>query len=259
MKFEIDVPGPILDNVEFPHAFPLPPNLNDQILSPGHAQTERTWYYYLAEIAARHLLNRILRNHIWNIDACTERQIRQMIAQAEEFEEQVYQWYVSLPPMFSFDIPTGYVLEDNQDELAFILRQRYLRCRELIGRPFLKLCVEQPLQIDPQLRSRMASYASQCLQSTILRNSAVSPQFHQGTWFLLRNITSSTLLLGAAAIAQTRADLLGAQEIVVPESWKETIQGAVEIVEPYWEQNRGGLPEMKKLIDAVLASCHESE
>lgn len=253
------MPGPILDNVEFPHAFPLPPNLSDQALSPGHAQTERAWYYYLAEIGARHMLNRILRTHTWNTDVRTERQIRQMVAQADDFEEQVHQWYLSLPPMFYFEIPSGYVLEPHPSELAYILRHRYLGCRELIGRPFLKLCVENPLQIDPGLRSRVAALASQSLQYCLLRVGKISPQLHQGTWFALRNMASSTLMLGAASTAQKCSDLLGAHELAIPTDWKELIIGAVDRVGPYWEQNRGGVPELRSIIHAVLERCAEEE
>lgn len=253
------MPGPILDNVEFPHAFPLPPDLNDQPVSPGHAQTEQTWYYYLAEIAARHMVNRIVRTHLWNAENFTVTQIRQVIAQADEFEKQIHQWYLSLPPIFFFKIPVGYELEQLPSELAFILRQRYFRCRELVGRPFLRMCVEKALEIDAQLRSRVASLASQCLKYCLLRASNASPQFHQGTWFLLRNITSSTLMLGAASIARRQPDLLGAQEVVIPEGWTEMIRGSVENLSPYWEQKRGGLPEMKKLIDTVLISCAEAD
>lgn len=257
LKLEIDVPGPILDNVEFPHAFPLPPNLNDQVLSPRHEQAERGWYYYLAEIAARHMLNRILRLHTWRMEIRTEKQIREMVAQADELEEQVQQWYDSLPPMFSFEIPTGDVLEPHPDEQAFILRHRYMGCRELIGRPFVKLCVEKPLDIEPQLRSRVTSLASQCLQYCLLRVHKVSPQLHQGTWFLLRNMASSAMMLGAASMAQKRPWLLGAREMVVPADWKGNILEAVEITKPYWEQNRGGTSELREMIWTVLDAVED--
>lgn len=259
LKFEIDVPGPILDNVDFPHAFPLAPNLIDQPSSPRYTQTERTWYYYLAEIAARHMLNRILRSHNFASKVHTEGQIRQMIAQADEFEEQLHQWYLSLPPMFFFEIPTGYNLAEHPDELAFILRHRYLACRELIGRPFLKLCVENPLQIDPELRSQIASLGSQSLQYCLLRVSKATPQLHQGTWFVLRNLASSTLLVGAASIAQRYPDLLGARDLIFPAAWKELILATMDIVDPYWGMNQGGISETKTLIHAVLNGCTEDD
>lgn len=66
-------------------------------------------------------------------------------------------------------------------------------------------------------------------------------------------------MLGAATLARRRPDLLGAQELIIPEGWMEMIRGAVERLSPYWVQNRGGLPEMKRTIDAVLASCAEDE
>lgn len=198
------------------------------------------------------MLNRLLRVHTWKSEIRTENQIREMVARAEELEEQVQQWYMSLPPMFSFNIPTGTDLEMLPDELAFILRHRYMRCRELIGRPFVRLCVEKSLQIESRLRSRVASLASQCLRFCLLRIHKVSPQLHQGTWFLLRNMASTALMLGAVSIAQKNFWLLGAQEIVVPPDWKEKIQEAVEVTTPYWEQNCGGVSELRKMIWAVL-------
>lgn len=198
------------------------------------------------------MLNRLLRVHTWKSDIRTENQIREMVAQAEELEEQVQQWYMSLPPIFAFEIPTGYELESLEDELAFILRHRYMGCRELIGRPFVKLCVEKPLQIEPRLRSRVASLASQCLRYCLLRVHRVTPQLHQGTWFLLRNMASSTMMLGAASMAQKRSWLLGAQEVVVPTNWKGKLLEAVEATTPYWEQSSGGLPELRKMIWTML-------
>ncbi|KAH7176383.1 glycosyl hydrolase family 3 N terminal domain-containing protein [Dactylonectria macrodidyma] len=249
LRVELPLPSPILDIVGFPHAFPLPPNVGQ---SAEISDNERTWYYYLAEIAARHLFNRLVTLHSWPVDKPTSDQVQRMIAQADIFEAQLHDWYISLPPIFQFDIPDGYTSQPHPDDLTQILRSRYLCLRELVARPFVKLTVDTPLDIDPRLRARVISLASLSLQYCMLKLSQVAPHRHQGTWFGLRNVASSSLILGAVNIAHQRTWLTGAQELALPQGWRERVAQAVETIGPYWDEPSGGAPEMKRIVQSVL-------
>lgn len=253
------MPGPILDNVDFPYAFPLPPDLGEEVFSPGRADAERGWYYYLSEIAARHLLNRISRTHAQKSWANSEGEIRRMVAQAEELEEQVQQWYASLPSLFHFDIPSAYSLTPHPDELAYILQNRYINAQELIGRPFVRICIEKRLQIEPRLREQVAAFASRGLQCCMLKIHPYRPQIHHGTWFALRNTVCMGLILASANEAQQRPWLLGAQEMVVPPRWREALIEAKQALEPYWDYPGDGLKELASILDAILGRFPDND
>ena len=251
---ELDIPGSILENANPTHTFPLPPSVLEQSAELEPSEGERGWYYYLSEIAARHLLNRVLRAHSWSKEQPAMREIRNMIAQAEIFENQLHEWHSRLPAMFYFETPSGPAIDLASDDLVQILRSRYLTCRELIYRPFVRLCVENRLDIDPDTRRLVASLASQSLQYCVYKLSQVSPHLHHGTWFALRNAATSSLILIAASKACSDLNLLGAHELVLPEGWRERISRTLDIVNPFWSINEGGSLEIRQIIESSLAN-----
>lgn len=194
LRMELSLPSPVLDSINFPYAFPTPPATADA----GHEYatetvvSERSWYFFLSDIAARHLLNRLLRTDTdspatTTNTTLTPHTVRRMIAQADMIETQVTNWHASLPSTLYFDVPVGYTPEPLLDDLSLILRYRYFAMRELVGRPFVRLCVERSIDhLDAATRPVVLSSAGQSLRYCILKLHGVLACRHQGIWLALR-------------------------------------------------------------------------
>ena len=205
--------------MDFPYTFPHPPDFHEVALESGDHDEARSWFYYQAEIAIRHLLNRILRTLSWSSENPSAREIGRLLAQSELLKTQLHDWYTSLPATLQFDITEGYSALPHDDDLIQILFHRYLSCRELLTRPFLKICVESSLEVEPQLRGRLISLAARCSRILMLKISHVTPYRHQGNWFLLRTVATASCILGAVHLASQRLPLKAAREVGSPPDW----------------------------------------
>jgi hypothetical protein len=156
--------------------------------------------------------------------------------------------------MFNFVIPAGHEIAPHPDDVIQILRHRYLTCKELISRPFLRLCVETPLAYEEPLKERILSLASVCLQYCMLKLSQVAPHYHQGTWFGIRNAASSTLLLCSVSLAHRTPSLLGSRDLRLPHGWQTTASEAFRTLSPLWRDNRGGASKIGQLVQSALVA-----
>lgn len=109
IRMEVDVPSSGLAKVTYPDIFPTPPfgspsphaedaesgfDLQNPVSSTSlDPDLERSWYYYLAEIAGRRIFNRVV-NSFYKNDESTwlTTPIDVMIRIAEELDEQLTQW-----------------------------------------------------------------------------------------------------------------------------------------------------------------------
>ncbi|RTE84400.1 hypothetical protein BHE90_001046 [Fusarium euwallaceae] len=260
LRLELPLPSPsVLDNAYFPLAFPQPPSLGSHPLDPDTTERERSWYYYLSEIAARHLINRLLQMNSEVPTTPTEKQVRRMISQAEMMETQIFDWYSSLPPIFYFDIPEGYQIGFHPNAMIFVLRHRYFTLRELVSRPFVRLCVDRLVDgMDPSLYTPVTSFASQCLQFCMLKLGQVVGHRHQGAWYTIRMTTSSCLTLAAVHRAQRQAEECQAvrivQNVILPETWRDRVRQAVDSNQPQFDEPNGGASNLKLVVGAILES-----
>ncbi|KAJ9143478.1 putative C6 transcription factor [Pleurostoma richardsiae] len=256
LRPELSLPPSVLEDCEVLHPFPTLPDLEDPRLGIAAVDSERGWYYYLAEIAARHLINNLLECHVYDFDNIQPSDVARMIRHAEVFEAQIHEWRSSLPAQLHFDIPTDLTLSELNDPMTVVLRQRYLSSLELTYRPLLRICTDFPLDdlqgYDGPLRSRVAALASQNLRFSYLKILRISKKLHHGTWFNLRSLTGSCLRFAAAEKAQRDRKLLGAQELQIPPNWRSRVINALEILQPYWNSNRGGGAGLMALIDQAL-------
>jgi hypothetical protein len=251
----LDLPGSALEDIDLSQTFPLPPTLDGGLSNSESDVTERGWYYYLAEIAARHLINRMLRGRSEARTAGSSEEIWRMLSDVELFETQVHEWHLALPPMLKFDIPEGPFLQPEPDELKQILRHRYLTNRELIYRPFIRLCVEHELDsLEPNLRAAVTSLASHGLQYCMYKLSQLSPQRHQGTWFMIRGYATHAMILLAASKARKNPNFLGAAGIMMPDDWRERISQTMQELGPCWDDGPGGVGEIRRLVEWGLAT-----
>ncbi|KAI3579888.1 glycosyl hydrolase family 3 N terminal domain-containing protein [Fusarium oxysporum f. sp. albedinis] len=255
LRLELPLPTlPILDNAYLPLAFPQPPDFGSH---PDASDKERSWYYYLSEIAARHVINRLVQMNSEAPEFPNEKHVRRMISQAELMQSQISDWHSSLPPIFHFDTPQGYTADAVADPMVFILRHRYISLCELVSRPFVRLCVDQLAdEMDASLHGIITSYASQCVRFCILKLDQVAGHRHQGTWYGIRVATSAALILAAVDRAQRQAKEDEAfrlvQSVTLPETWKGAVARGAASVQQYLDEPNGGCSNLKGLLEGVV-------
>lgn len=156
----------MLEHIEDRLTFPSPPAANclfDETIA---------WYYFLADIAARHLINRIIDAKV-EISGCpSEVQANSLLRSYEVFGSQLQDWYLSLPPEISFPPPDA-TISSESNIYKRILRSRYLFIKELLCRPFVRLCLKFDLKLPSALDDEIVSIASLGLQYCAWRLKAV--------------------------------------------------------------------------------------
>ncbi|KAL2673821.1 hypothetical protein Neosp_012265 [[Neocosmospora] mangrovei] len=254
---ELSLPPSVLQDCEVLRPFPTLPDLDDPRLGDPLIDSERSWLYYLAEIAARHLINDLLECHVYDFDSLQRADVVRMIRHTEIFEAQIDEWRSSLPAQLQFDMPEDWTLPELDHPMKMVLRQRYLSSLELTYRPLLRLCTDFSLEdfqgYEASLLSRVVKLASQNLRFSYLKIVNTSRSLHQGTWFNLRSLTGSCLRFAAAEKAQRDGKLAGAQEVQIPPGWRSCVMKAIETLQPYWASKRGGGAGLMDLMDQALA------
>ncbi|KAL3451834.1 hypothetical protein BJX65DRAFT_266953, partial [Aspergillus insuetus] len=227
MREEIALPPTGLAKVEHSDAFPSPPvsvpngdtERQAEQLEALDASSERSWYYYLSEIASRRIMNRITATlHPPNPEEWANTPVHHLQRIAEELDTQVAQWVDSLPPSsrLSFENPV--------DELSYVLRARYLDLRDRIWRPFLYLAAHSSPQ-NPSLYI-YARNASICLDMVCKQvQHCFIRHRHHGSWLAARGFYTKGLLVLLAAKSQN---------IAMPSSWMSVIDTCIAGLR-YWE------------------------
>jgi hypothetical protein len=214
-----------------------------------------SWYYYLSDIAARHLINRILK-FIATTSASeppTELQARALLRNHKMFKTQLEGWHQSLPPQISFPPPTS-ALEPEPDIFKRILRARHLVILELLCRPFVRICLNYHLSLSDEMIDEIASVASHGLQCCVWRLQAVRtvPRLDHGVWIWVRNCTACSMILIGAARSSIYSDLNAAPRMWLPENWREDILGFLSGMEMFSREPRGGVMHCYGLVSSSL-------
>lgn len=163
-----------------------------------HNEFEEGWYYYLADIAARRILQRIISSLYGGGEAgWVDASLHNLLQTAEELDRQLTEWHRTLPELISFDIELP-----ADGELAYHLQARFLEIRERIYRPFLYRSLHKrvdhtrdDLTEHALLGPLVQIHASTCAKLT--RHWDVRHR-HHGTWFMVRQSFTAALLLLAA-------------------------------------------------------------
>lgn len=254
LRLEMDVPG-IFDNVDLPHDFRLAPTPSPGLLSGGSGSDddERYWYYYLVEIAARHQINHVASTMVWRGTPTTSA-TRRMVNLAETLERSVHGWHAPLPTVFAFEVPMGGDVTPHIDDLTQILRHRYLCCRELIGRSFVRLCVGAPFVLDrkPALKARILYFVSVGLPFCMLKLPEIAPHQHHGTWFRLRDAAISIVLLCSVSLAQERSNSHDLHQLKLPDGWQAKALNTADVLRPYRSDHRGGISNVGWIMQRIL-------
>ncbi|KAF4444954.1 transcriptional regulatory STB4 [Fusarium acutatum] len=244
IRYEIpSLPGSMLEHIEDRLTFPSPPAANclfDETIA---------WYYFLADIAARHLINRIVDSKV-EISACpSEVQARSLLRSHEVFGSQLQDWYLSLPPEISFPPPDS-TISPESNIYKRILRSRYLFIKELLCRPFVRLCLNYDLELPSALDDEIRSIASMGLQYCSWRLKAVDRmnKLDHGLWIWIRNSTACSMILIGAARSLQFQSATASGRLVLPQDWRETVVGFLHGLEEYSHETRGGVASCYRLV-----------
>ncbi|KAK2668916.1 Alpha-L-rhamnosidase, six-hairpin glycosidase domain [Fusarium oxysporum f. sp. vasinfectum] len=244
IRYEIpSLPGSMLEHIEDRLTFPSPPAANclfDETIA---------WYYFLADIAARHLINRIVDAKV-EISGCpSEVQARSLLRSYEVFGSQLQDWYLSLPPEISFPPPDA-TISPESNIYKRILRSRYLFIKELLCRPFVRLCLNYDLELPSALDDEIVSIASLGLQYCAWRLKAVDRmnKLDHGLWIWIRNSTACSMILIGAARSLQFHSVTASKRLVLPQDWREIVVSFLHGLEKYSHETRGGVAACYRLV-----------
>ncbi|KAL4751968.1 hypothetical protein BDW72DRAFT_212359 [Aspergillus terricola var. indicus] len=202
------------------------------------ASSERSWYYYLSEIAGQRIANRVTAA-LYPLDPeeWTRMPVQNLLRIAEELDSQVIQWVENFPPFVRFNS------ERTADELSYFLHARYLDLRERIWRPFLYLAAHSSPQ-DPNLPTYI-QHASKCLDSIFkhILNCSIKHR-HHGSWFAGRNLFTKGLLVLVAAKSPN---------IAMPSNWVTIIDTCIAGIR-YWEDEAPDLRAARHITQHICQS-----
>lgn len=225
------------------HSFIASPGIHegDTNLTPISMIQQRSWFYYLAELALRRIGNRVLNafyredHHIW-----ANMNIHSMTRIGEEFIRLLDQWHDSLPAQLSYnqndlqDIPP--------EELSFMIRVRVLEIRGWIYRPFLYHAIHNRPHESQQ--SFLPPFVTQALEHcTLLIKTNSIRHRHHGIWYTCRVSAGAALSIVAAARCGN---------FPLPDDWQTTVQLAIETL-IFWEKTGpGDLRVARAILEELL-------
>ncbi|KAI9038749.1 uncharacterized protein KD926_010484 [Aspergillus affinis] len=259
LRAEINLPNSSLADIHYSDMHPSPPDIDDDGviaefgLSPqerpswsrsairttfgSRQQHEQTWYYYLTEITLRRIANRVLNLfYAGDYSNWTSDLVPFMVKAAEQFEQQLQEWYAGLPPLIQFrdDAPPI-------EELPYHVRDRVLEIKTWIYAPFLHYAIHSPpgapyRDIIQPLVEKSVAYSFYMMRD--------KPNWHRhhGSWYMIRSIASSCLLILGAIRCCT---------IPVPGEWREEIRAAIRRMQ-YWAAEGPGIYRAIEVLETYL-------
>ncbi|KAL2860710.1 uncharacterized protein BJX67DRAFT_386398 [Aspergillus lucknowensis] len=250
MREEIALPPTELAKVEYSDAFPSPPGSCLKSDGQSHAEplmaldpiSERSWYYYLSEIAGRRIVNRVTAAlHPLNPEEWTSTSVHHLQRIAGELDAQIVQWLENLPPSFR---PGD---DGPPDGLSYFLHTRYLILREQIWRPFLYLAAHSSPE-DPNLPIYTQN-ACICLDFIVkyVQNCFIKHR-HHGSWFAARNLFTKGLLLLVAAKSRN---------ITMPSNWMAIVDTCIAGL-MYWEDEAPDLHAARLTLQHIYQSVNQA-
>ncbi|KAF5543892.1 heterokaryon incompatibility protein [Fusarium mexicanum] len=220
LRYEISLPPSGVTQCDYPDMFPSPPT---ELTSPsayGRGDTfdddivpeeEKSWFYYLAEISYRRMMNRAMAVMARSREQGWSDNISEAMEHCKEFNEQIDLWYSHIPPQID---PKNAVHANN--ELAQFLKNRELSCREWIHRPFLFYVLHK--SPEDEHYGRAIPLAQRCLELCVEHLfRTYGHNRHHGTWYIARSCVTKALILLAAAKSG---------RISLPSGWKEALETA---------------------------------
>ncbi|UQC79176.1 vegetative cell wall protein gp1 [Colletotrichum lupini] len=243
LRCEIPLPPSGITGLGYPDLFPSPPS---EVASPAaqpsvldileddiQPEEEKSWFYYLAEISSRRMINRAISIFGYNGEQAWTRDIAKVLEKSEEFDEHINLWCLHIPSQIHWQNR-----EPSNNELVHFIQNRATSCREWIHRPFLYYVVHQPAD-DPWI-PRVMPLAEKCLELSLELLLDANPHHrHHGTWFMARAAMTRALLL-LAAVKSNRFSRL-------PERWKQGVDTATWALQRWY----GEAPDLRKAASVL--------
>ncbi|KAL4874764.1 hypothetical protein BJY04DRAFT_224672 [Aspergillus karnatakaensis] len=259
VRYELcELPPSDLSLSDFPFALPSFPvyqspfggSPENNAHSPSTPALDSTpYYYYLAEISMRRLLNRV-RNAVRILSPTLDIQaIKQFTTTLCHLEEQLHQWVICLPPALRFNMPLESRPPPQEPELVKLVRERYVEVRELLCRAYLYLCIHASL--DRELAAMYGTKATESLLLAVYRIQNEVPFFrHPGSWGACRVRFNHALCLVAAFRAKVD-EIPSAEYVSLPVSWAGCVRVVIERLK-IWGQEGGGIKELSILLEWLM-------
>lgn len=235
-----------------PVSMPVPWDSASENNERARSELEVAWFFYLAEIALRRIMNDALsvryqpsswyyRSQWW-----TKHGERQFVRYVDDFVQKLDSWYNTLPPSMYFSLdPTVRA----GDILRGILRGHRVDIREVVYFPALQAFMFQPLH---EIGSRTLEIAREALQNDLHRIMECQEGFyirHQGTWLMIRTCTRSCLHLLAVGLRSMREPEVAE---ILPDGWKPAVGSILRLID-YWQDESADLVVLLKTLSSICA------
>lgn len=212
-----------------------------------------SYYYYLAEISLRRLLNRIRSATTILSPEIDSNTASNFAATLQNLDGQLQQWLDCLPAVLRFNVPPDTLPVPDEPELVKLMRERYVEVREHICRAYLYMCLHGGGRLTRAQAEEYGAHASAGLRLSIYRIETEVPYFrHPGSWGACRVRFNHALCL-IAAYCGTQTNLESASHVVVPPTWRECVgkvQGRLES----WGDQGGGIRQLGLLLHWLMES-----
>lgn len=221
--------------------------------SPSFQTTEASYYFYLAEISLRRLLNRTRTAATMlspTIDSPTATRLGDTL---QNLENQLQQWLECLPPALRFNLPPDAFPSPDESELVKLVRERYVEVREILCRAYLYMCLHGGTRLTPSQIESFGARASAGLRLSVYRIQTEVPFFrHPGSWGACRVRFNHALCL-IAAVRGTELNVESAACVVVPPLWRECVSMVEDRLQA-WSNEGAGISEMGVILDWLVKS-----
>ncbi|PVH85798.1 hypothetical protein DL98DRAFT_37513 [Cadophora sp. DSE1049] len=272
LRVQMPLPASGIADLHFPDLFPSPPWVSSPTSeelevehtpsnwnrTPGsHASSsrsaehskeqEKSWFYYLTEIAFRRIGNRILNIFYGEENPdCSSMDILDMIRMTSDFERELDQWYWGLPDVIRWDNDDLYIIPS--EELTYLVGMRLLEIKLWLYRPFVfhaihSFSADPHLPLIQPLIDKAMFNCSRFIEATAIKHR------HHGTWMVLNAATMASLTIIAAA---------NSGRLAVPEGWRHTVELQILTLK-YWEQESPDMQKARILLQDMLAKTRSSE
>ncbi|KAI8663894.1 Zn(2)-C6 fungal-type domain-containing protein [Fusarium keratoplasticum] len=219
LRTELGLPGSILNDMQYSHLYPSPPGPSQLVadrMGPESEHLEKGWFFYLAEIALRRIMNEALsaryRVGSWYYTTSwwATSGVDGFRGHVDEFRVKLNTWQEMLPPVMRFPHDP---LENTGDALRGILRGHFIDILDVLYFPAVQAVVCKDVS---ELNPYVLATAQAALQTATYRIAICEEGFwhrHQGTWLMIRTCSRSALLLLATAL---RAQQMSGLEDLLP-------------------------------------------
>lgn len=218
--------------------------LSEQPQQQQQQLLQNGWFFYLAEIALRRMLNDVLSSRYrsgswyfstrWWVDGGDG----ELCVHVDGFKQKLETWFEMLPPSVTFPRDANELVGD---ALSGILRSHLIDILDVLYFPAIRAVLCEPTnEVSPAVVS-VARDGLQIAADRIITTRQGFWHRHQGTWLMTRTCCRSAfLLLGAALRAQTDK-LEGPAASILPDRWRYCVNSVMECLE-YWQDESPDLP-----------------